>query len=444
VVPAAFERENDTTFEWAITERHEASSLNEIGPGYFCGLALERVGTRLLYQTKVFILAAKLFTYSSRVNGTSKLHRLRTAENLSLPNLGLMIQECVDIMCPSSEYPLFLPSKAVSVLLNVWWYDDFPQEEENIAKLIISLGYIFGRSDIPISVEIMSSMYTSIIRSPLHNHYDNAANKSIISLAMYLSHPSPEHYELTFAFENILSAVCGVRKLSLGELSAIKAYFEFWIQPANQWGLYPRTIRHLIPCFQQDTWFQSIYETLMDSLLTRFNAEIASFTHTDNDEQAGRFLYETVRALDVFLESSISSLDISRINIVHSITASLLSLLMTADDPPWSLLSSNSTAIRLILRFIARSPNLAYACAIVRSGNFMDILVGAILRCDVIKHSTREIVVVFECRTLSNDVNSLLSLIATPFVGLSGLENTHCLSVLKKYGWPGEGVTSDC
>ncbi|KAF8488390.1 hypothetical protein BU17DRAFT_72802 [Hysterangium stoloniferum] len=36
----------------------------EVGPGYICGLALERIGTKLLYGTKISILVGKCLYYT--------------------------------------------------------------------------------------------------------------------------------------------------------------------------------------------------------------------------------------------------------------------------------------------------------------------------------------------------------------------------------------------
>jgi hypothetical protein len=94
VVPAAVEMEDDMALAW-LTVRDETSSLADIQPGYLCGLALERVGTRLLYGTRVFMLAAKLLHFNHRVTRglTGK-----TTRNLTLRNLGLIIQESIDIL----------------------------------------------------------------------------------------------------------------------------------------------------------------------------------------------------------------------------------------------------------------------------------------------------------------------------------------------------------
>ena len=82
--------QNDETYAWDASDTQSTISSIAVGPGSLLGFVLERVGSRLLYGTKVSVVALKLFRYRLSVHSAA----LRP----SLEEHGVIIQECVDIL----------------------------------------------------------------------------------------------------------------------------------------------------------------------------------------------------------------------------------------------------------------------------------------------------------------------------------------------------------
>ncbi|KAF8508314.1 hypothetical protein BU17DRAFT_70866 [Hysterangium stoloniferum] len=83
----------------------------EVGPGYFCGLTMERIGTKLLYGTKLSILVVKCFfntwhvqEHQRRVFGltdTGKGAKTRNRlleKQLTVGQLSIIVKEGVDLL----------------------------------------------------------------------------------------------------------------------------------------------------------------------------------------------------------------------------------------------------------------------------------------------------------------------------------------------------------
>ncbi|KAF8503987.1 hypothetical protein BU17DRAFT_71699 [Hysterangium stoloniferum] len=81
----------------------------EVGPGYFCGLGMERIGTKLLYGTKLSILVGKCFPNARHVEehqrrvvrltdtGEGEKTRNRLLEKqLTVGQLSIIVKEGVD------------------------------------------------------------------------------------------------------------------------------------------------------------------------------------------------------------------------------------------------------------------------------------------------------------------------------------------------------------
>ncbi|KAF8499428.1 hypothetical protein BU17DRAFT_72223 [Hysterangium stoloniferum] len=83
----------------------------KVGPGYFCGLAMERIGTKLLYGTKISILVGKCFFMTRHVEehqrrvvrlmdtgeGEKTRNRL-LKKQLTVGQLSLIVKEGVDLL----------------------------------------------------------------------------------------------------------------------------------------------------------------------------------------------------------------------------------------------------------------------------------------------------------------------------------------------------------
>ncbi|KAF8512749.1 hypothetical protein BU17DRAFT_69094 [Hysterangium stoloniferum] len=96
IVPDGSGSNRNPNFDWGASETTTDTEV-EIEPGYFCGLALERIGGIILYHSKVWVLCAKLLVYKRIVNRryelTSGLYT-RPSERM----LGIILQETVDLM----------------------------------------------------------------------------------------------------------------------------------------------------------------------------------------------------------------------------------------------------------------------------------------------------------------------------------------------------------
>ncbi|KAF8512747.1 hypothetical protein BU17DRAFT_69091 [Hysterangium stoloniferum] len=67
IVPDGSGSNRNSNFDWDASGTTTDTEA-EIGPGYFCGLALERIGGIILYYSKVWLLCAKLLVYKRIVN----------------------------------------------------------------------------------------------------------------------------------------------------------------------------------------------------------------------------------------------------------------------------------------------------------------------------------------------------------------------------------------
>jgi hypothetical protein len=77
-----------------------SSSSIEIGPGYLCGIDLERVGLKVLHNAKKVTLMAKLIIYEQfarRSYQGGKLDKVLRKHH-TLPRLGRLIRESIGLM----------------------------------------------------------------------------------------------------------------------------------------------------------------------------------------------------------------------------------------------------------------------------------------------------------------------------------------------------------
>ncbi|KAF8495644.1 hypothetical protein BU17DRAFT_103568 [Hysterangium stoloniferum] len=110
----------------------------EVGPGYFCGLGMERIGTKLLYGTKLSILVGKCFFNTRDVEehqrrvvrltdtGEGEKARNRLLEKqLTVGQLSIIVKEGVDLL----RHKAVLPTLGTS-------------EEANIGRVIVVMGHV--------------------------------------------------------------------------------------------------------------------------------------------------------------------------------------------------------------------------------------------------------------------------------------------------------------
>ncbi|KAF8515997.1 hypothetical protein BU17DRAFT_93094 [Hysterangium stoloniferum] len=98
IIPDGSRSNGNPNFDWGASETN-IDPEPEIGPGYFCGLALERVGRTILYHSKISLILAKLSFYKQVVNGRGPFRSTRRPyKPPSAQRLGIILQETVDPM----------------------------------------------------------------------------------------------------------------------------------------------------------------------------------------------------------------------------------------------------------------------------------------------------------------------------------------------------------
>ena len=89
------------SYVWDETSDGSSSILfdEHFRPGLLCGIALERVGTRLLHGSKKAILLVKLWMFEQVMDSRYNTRVTRLArKRLGVRGLGLIMQECVDLL----------------------------------------------------------------------------------------------------------------------------------------------------------------------------------------------------------------------------------------------------------------------------------------------------------------------------------------------------------
>ena len=82
-----------------MSDQSSVISRDDISPGMLCGIALERVGTRLLRGSKMAILLGKLIAYKRLLNDRDTSLVIKLArKRLGVRGLGVIVQECVDLL----------------------------------------------------------------------------------------------------------------------------------------------------------------------------------------------------------------------------------------------------------------------------------------------------------------------------------------------------------
>ncbi|KAF8518858.1 hypothetical protein BU17DRAFT_90661 [Hysterangium stoloniferum] len=303
--------------DWGIMTRYyiTSTSIEKISPSYYVGLALEiglaleRIGTRILYPAKKATLMARLTLYGRMMDFSSRDKVLNKflRKSASLPRWGIVIQRSIDLSRPI--YPLQIREQASRILGDFWLCCDEIQLRNNrdtmTLKLIASLGRAFiccpgaqwwDRNNMPAA--ITSSLYNTLIELPLHTNLDNVSSIFIVKVAHYLSDPHNQHPLLIGALADVIENVCHVRQLSVEELIAIRAYFETWL---NQHGLFGYRLHRLfMHCVSQDTWFLDISGTVLNYVLRNIGMDIQTLAQSTNIAVS---LFINLEMLENFLDN---------------------------------------------------------------------------------------------------------------------------------------------
>ncbi|KAF8511278.1 hypothetical protein BU17DRAFT_97381 [Hysterangium stoloniferum] len=98
ILPDSCRSNRDTNFDRGASGANNDTDV-EIGPGFFCGLALERVGTTILHRAKVSMLLAKPSLYQRMVNPDQPHRNTRQlCKPLYIRAFGIIVQESADLI----------------------------------------------------------------------------------------------------------------------------------------------------------------------------------------------------------------------------------------------------------------------------------------------------------------------------------------------------------
>ncbi|KAF8525536.1 hypothetical protein BU17DRAFT_83781 [Hysterangium stoloniferum] len=273
IIPDGSRSNGNPNFDWGASETNTDPEV-EIGPGYFCGVALERVGRTILYHSKASLLLAKLSLYAQIVNRWPLYGYKRLYKPASERSLGLILQETADLMRPS--YPLYIRKQASNVFGRTTWIRDGYRGDDCIQIILEWLGNAFCRSEEDhVSPEIMSALYRNLTSATLHLDYNEVLSNFLVILARYLSSWERDYDSLPYTVTYMVFNLCRFRKLSFKELNAVRDYLESWLQQqSNSTWAYNRDAYFIdsqmeasILCSRQDARFHILSEALLDIAL---------------------------------------------------------------------------------------------------------------------------------------------------------------------------------
>ncbi|KAF8512742.1 hypothetical protein BU17DRAFT_69087 [Hysterangium stoloniferum] len=386
IVPDGSGSNRNLNFDWGASETTTDTEV-EIEPGYFCGLALERIGGIILYHSKVWVLCAKLLVYKRIVNRpyeiTSGLYKRPSARML-----GIILQETVDLM----RFCIFR----------------YPTE-----------AYL--------SPEIMSALYRNLTGGQLHIHYDEVLSTCVVILARYVAASWEPYHFLLSALTFLAANLCHLRKLSFKELDAIHDYLESSLQKQNDpYSIYLQ-MRVSTSCSQQDARFHILSEALMDIALDTTIG--TTLRHNGPD------MFRDAKGLAVHIFFA------DRVLLIDDVKK--MSRIASHFSTPFHLWLSDglSSTIKTITSLIAASPNPEYYCRKLRAGNVVNVFVDFFSRFDPLDFCYLPCDLEAFSR-LKADSDSLLLLIANPFTGRSVLSSSYCMSILEDNGWVGNAPSA--
>ncbi|KAF8527136.1 hypothetical protein BU17DRAFT_61771 [Hysterangium stoloniferum] len=395
-----------------------SSSSLEISPGYYCGVGLETVGRTVLHNAKTAALMAKLMIYKRMVYGHDRAFKKLIRKHLTPPRLGIG-----DHRLNATTYPRQIRRQA-SLGSGRFWDSSVirRRNEDHSAKLIAHLGSAFNLCPGArwydrdrTSTAITSSLYNAVIKSPLHTKLNEVASAFILQIAGYLSCPCRSRTYLLADLGYIVEQTCHRSSLRLAV--------------ALNSG-YNRTSRHHIissgpPKPQQTKLLTSTF------LVWISYAASASLTFI-MDMDTTYSLWHGISGLKIFFgNSTLHTHHIKQLNVVHSLIEPLLRLILTHPRPNVYLLWSGDKLIEVTLNLIAGSSDIESACSTVRNLDIISILPRLIPHCDTIRGSLNDKYLVSPLETLTLAAQSFLCVIATPFTGVS---------VLEDHGWPANSL----
>lgn len=142
---------------------------------------------------------------------------------------------------PRPSYPDYIRRHANSVLDEIQYIHnaEWPGwENDDVGIPLVVLGYLsqammyspgtyWGNTNL--STEMTSLLYNSLITSSLHSHYNEIASTFIINISRYLT--STWDLVLVEILTCIVQNISYGRSIQLDEVSALRGWFESWLQP---------------------------------------------------------------------------------------------------------------------------------------------------------------------------------------------------------------------
>jgi len=439
IIPDGTRSNRDSNFDWGGSGTSHDANV-EIGPGYFCGLFLERIGATILYRAKVLMLARKLWMYDRIVH-------LRSASGARIPRpphnrvsprfFGIIVQETVDLM--RTSYPLYIRKRAsgiFGVVIGVDLYKSLYGEVDCTRIMLQFLGHAFNHfggtsSKFRMSSEITSSLYKSLTRAPLHIHWSEVASTFIIILCRYLA---GSWQQPRCGFDGLLVRLvmnsCALRQLSPNELNAIHGYLEYLL--CNRKEFYNRDSPYFLlqymrlskTCSKQDARFKILSEVLLDASL---DITVGARSRHNALDHAVLIRAEAVRTY--FANRVMLIDDTDKIDRVASFLVFHLSYISTQDNWGWIAFYALTHIIKVIITLIAATPDPESSCTEVRAENVVNAFVKLIPHFNALDVHSDELEDFSKLKAVSY---SLLCLISTPFTGPSFISNSCCRSVLEE------------
>ncbi|KAF8530580.1 hypothetical protein BU17DRAFT_79407 [Hysterangium stoloniferum] len=431
IIPDCSGPNRDRKYDWGASETsYDPDAEDGVhGPGHLCGVVQERIGRVVLYGAKVAILLGKILLYKRIVSKNSA----RPLNALSMCRFGTIVQETADLMRPS--YPWRVQRRASEIFSISSNVDQHLSAADYTGFMLQWLGFAFSWRWDNDSPEIMSALYKSLARGPLHTHWTEVASEFIIILCRNLSrHGNPHNYTL---LDHLVFNVCTSGQLSPQALNVIHVYLQSSLQRLCKVDyLLDVDMRISVACSRQDVRFKILSEALLDVALDT-TAEA-----TPQRDGVGLFFDSRARAVNSFLGDKAILIDFTKkVDRIASFLAlylrQVVHISLSTDISTITFLSSHfltqhhthylnfdpaSRILETIIKLITVSPDPEYSCTIIRIENVVEPLVMVWLYLNGLDSDSG---------LFKNVCYCLLCLIATPFTGLSVVSHSYCLEVLK-------------
>ncbi|KAF8503853.1 hypothetical protein BU17DRAFT_101697 [Hysterangium stoloniferum] len=178
--------------------------------------------------------------------------------------------------------------------------------------------------------------------------------------------------------------------------------------------------------------FRDIAGDVLKILVDNTNLHIASLTLHIDEDTSGSLRHDIWSLKTLFDDSSLRTDYINQFNVIYSLFEPLLRLILTHTRPHYWLLFSGEDLIDIF--------DIESACTTVRNLDIIAIFDLLLSHCNTMRGSINDQSTRIYFERLHLMGHSLLSVIATPFTGVSINSNSNCTSVLEDHGWPADAL----